>query len=47
MDPELICVGDTFTTVDDVTDVGLDESGAGAMVFLNDEGGIVFEHLSL
>ena len=46
MDPELVCIGDTFTTVDDVADVGIEAGGA--MVHLNEEDGrIVFDKLVL
>lgn len=44
-DPELVCIGDNFTTVDDVNELGLDGVGP-AMVTLDDESGeLVFERI--
>lgn len=46
-DPELICIGDTFTTVDTVSELGLDRPGEAAMVTLDSNGELVFEHIPL
>jgi septum formation inhibitor MinC len=46
-DPELICIGDTFTTIDDVSKLGLDGVGP-AVVTLDDETGeLSFERFDL
>ena len=47
-DPELVCIGDTFTTVDTVSELGLDKPGEAAMVTLDsnrDE--LIFQHIPL
>jgi septum formation inhibitor MinC len=46
-DPELICIGDAFTTVDNVTDFGLNKAGEAAMVSLDEEGQLAFERIPL
>ena len=46
-DAELICIGDTFTTVDSVTELGLDRPGEAAMVTLNSSRELVFERVPL
>jgi septum site-determining protein MinC len=46
-DPELICIGDQFTTVDAVTELGLHRPGEAAMVSLNSCRELVFEHIPL
>ena len=46
-DPELICIGDTFTTVDDVTELGLHRPGEAAMVYLDSHRELVFEPIPL
>ena len=46
-DPELVCIGDTFTTVGDVKDLGLHRPGEAAMVSLNADQELVFEHITL
>ncbi len=44
-DPELVCIGDKFTTVDDVKELGLDGVGP-ALVSLDEESGeLVFERV--
>lgn len=45
-DPELICIGDTFTTIDDVGKLGLCGVGP-AIVFLNGNGELSFESFVL
>eukprot|EP00956_Cyclotella_meneghiniana_P043727 scaffold284751_cov89-Cyclotella_meneghiniana.AAC.2 len=46
-DPELVCIGDTFTTIDDVGKLGLEEIGP-AVVTLDDETGeLHFEQFQL
>lgn len=45
-DPELVCIGDTFTTIDDVNTLGLDGVGP-AIVTLNDDGELSFERFDL
>jgi len=45
-DPELVCIGDNFTTVDDVNKLGLDGVGP-ALVTLDEESGeLVFERIA-
>jgi septum site-determining protein MinC len=46
-DPELICIGDTFTTVDTVHDLGLKCPEASAMVTLSDGGDLVVQEITL
>lgn len=46
-DPELICIGDTFTTVDAVTELGLHRPGEAAMVYLDSRRELVFEPIPL
>jgi septum formation inhibitor MinC len=46
-DPELICIGDTFTTVDAVTELGLHRPGEAAMVSLDSRRELAFEHIPL
>jgi len=46
-DPELICIGDTFTTVDAVSELGLSKPGEAAMVTLDSNRELVFEHIPL
>lgn len=46
-DAELICIGDTFTTVDSVSELGLDKPGEAAMVTLDSNRELVFEHIPL
>lgn len=46
-DPELICIGDTFTTVDAVTELGLHRPGEAAMVSLDSRRELVFEPIPL
>eukprot|EP00550_Attheya_septentrionalis_P012151 CAMPEP_0198302482 /NCGR_PEP_ID=MMETSP1449-20131203/55379_1 /TAXON_ID=420275 /ORGANISM="Attheya septentrionalis, Strain CCMP2084" /LENGTH=250 /DNA_ID=CAMNT_0044004839 /DNA_START=17 /DNA_END=769 /DNA_ORIENTATION=+ len=46
-DPELICIGDAFTTVDNVTDFGLNKAGEAAMVSLDEKGQLSFERIPL
>jgi septum formation inhibitor MinC len=46
-DPELICIGDTFTTVNAVTELGLHRPGEAAMVSLDSCRELVFEHIPL
>jgi len=41
-DPELICIGESFTTIDSVKDLGLKRADAGAMVSVDDKGELVF-----
>ena len=46
-DPELICIGDTFTTVDDVTEFGLKRPEVAAMVSLSPSGELLVEEITL
>lgn len=46
-DPELVCIGDTFTTVDDVTEFGLKRPGGAAMVSLSPSGDLLVEEINL
>ena len=46
-DPELICIGDTFTTVDAVSELGLNKPGEAAMVTLDSNRELVFQHIPL
>ena len=46
-DPELICIGDTFTTVDNVMQLGLKRADVPAMVSLSSEGVLVVEEIIL
>lgn len=46
-DPELVCIGDTFTTVDNVVDLGLHQPGEAAMVSLDQNGELQFERIPL
>jgi septum formation inhibitor MinC len=47
-DPELICIGDTFTTVDTVSELGLDKPGEAAMVTLDSKNReLIFQHIPL
>ena len=47
-DPELICIGDNFTTIDSVQDCGLEKGGGAAMVSMNPDTGILeFENIQL
>ena len=47
-DPVLVCIGDTFTTIDTMTELGLESAGSTAMVSLNSERGkLVFEVIAL
>jgi septum site-determining protein MinC len=46
-DPELICIGDKFTTVDAVTELGLHQPGDAAMVSLDSCRELVFDHIPL
>jgi septum site-determining protein MinC len=46
-DPELICIGDTFTTVDNVKQFGLKRADVPAMVSLSSEGVLVVEEIIL
>jgi len=41
-DPELICIGESFTTIDSVKELGLKRADAGAMVTVDNEGELVF-----
>ena len=44
-DPKLVCIGDTFTTVDSVVDFGLEKPGEAAMVSLDTDGELLFERV--
>jgi septum site-determining protein MinC len=46
-DPELICIGDTFTTVDDVTQLGLNRPDVAAMVTLSSTGALTVKEITL
>ena len=47
-DPELVCIGDNFTTIDSVQDCGLEKAGVAAMVSINpDTGSLEFENIQL
>lgn len=46
-DPELVCIGDTFTTIDSVEEVGLKRPGEAAMASLSANGEIVVEELPI
>jgi septum site-determining protein MinC len=46
-DPELVCIGDTFTTVSNVTDFGLKVPGKAAMVSLSPSKELVVEAITL
>lgn len=46
-DPELICIGDTFTTVDNVKQFGLKRADVPAMVSLSSDGVLVVEEIIL
>lgn len=47
-DPELVCVGGIYTTIDDVTDFGLTERGCPALVQADVEKGVLtFQEISL
>jgi len=47
-DPVLVCIGDTFTTIDTMTELGLESAGNTAMVSLDSEScKLVFEAIVL
>jgi septum site-determining protein MinC len=46
-DPELICIGDTFTTVDTVQELGLKGPEVSAMVTLSELGDLVVQEITL
>jgi len=47
-DPELVCIGGIYTTVDDVTDFGLSERGCPALVEVDVEEGVLkFQEISI
>lgn len=46
-DPELICIGDTFTTVDNVTQLGLNRPDVAAMVTLSPTGALIVKEITL
>eukprot|EP00804_Cyclotella_cryptica_P022847 CCRYP_005059-RA/>CCRYP_005059-RA protein AED:0.14 eAED:0.14 QI:74/1/1/1/1/1/2/89/484 len=46
-DPELVCIGDTFTTIDDVNKLGLDGVGPVMVTFDDRSGELTFERFNL